>query len=67
MAATKAPNSRRNLDEAIKRAHGEDYLRARHAMANALVGQLLPEGVRQGRERPQAAVRERCDAVHYRL
>ena len=36
MAATKAPNSRRNLDEAIKRAHGEDYLRARTAMANAL-------------------------------
>ena len=48
MAAIKTPNSRRNLDEAIKRAHGEDYLRARTAMANAIVGQLLPEGVVKG-------------------
>ena len=48
MAASKTPNSRRNLDEAIKRAHGEDYLRARTAMANAIVGQLLPEGVVKG-------------------
>ena len=48
MAEIKAPNSRRNLDEAIKRAHGEDYLRARTAMANAIVGQLLPEGVVKG-------------------
>ena len=48
MAEVKTPNSRRNLDEAIKRAHGEDYLRARTAMANAIVGQLLPEGVVKG-------------------
>ena len=48
MARTKAPNSRRNLDEAIRRAHGGDYLRARTAMANAIVGQLLPEGVVKG-------------------
>lgn len=48
MSAIKTPNSRRNLDEAIKRAHGKDYLRARTAMANAIVGQLLPEGVVKG-------------------
>ena len=48
MARTKAPNSRRNLDEAIRRADGGDYLRARTAMANAIVGQLLPEGVVKG-------------------
>lgn len=46
--AMKTPNSRRNLDEAIKRAHGADYLKARTAMANAIVGQLLPEGVVKG-------------------
>lgn len=33
MAVLKTPNSRRNLDEAIKRAHGADYLKARTAMA----------------------------------
>ena len=48
MAETKTPNSRRNLDEAIKRAFGADYLHARTAMANAIVGQLLPEGVVKG-------------------
>lgn len=48
MAAIKAPNSRRNLDEAIKRAHSGEYLQARTAMANAIVGQLLPEGVVKG-------------------
>ena len=48
MAATNVPNSRRNLDEAIKRAHGGCYLRARTAMANAVVGQMLPEGVVKG-------------------
>ena len=48
MAAIKAPNSRRNLDEAIKRAFGADYLNARTAMANAIVGSLLPEGVVKG-------------------
>ena len=44
----KTPNSRRNLDEAIKRAFGADYLQARTAMANAIVGQMLPEGVVKG-------------------
>ncbi len=44
MAEIETPNSRRNLDEAIKRAFGADYLRARAAMANAIVGQPLPEG-----------------------
>ena len=29
MTAIKTPNSRRNLDEAIKRAFGADYLNAR--------------------------------------
>lgn len=48
MAAMKTPNSRRNLDEAIKRAYGADYLKARTAMANAIVGQMLPEGVVKG-------------------
>lgn len=46
--AMKTPNSRRNLDEAIKRAFGADYLQARIAMANAIVGQMLPEGVVKG-------------------
>ena len=48
MAAIKTPNSRRNLDEAIKRAFGADYLNARTAMANAIVGSLLPEGAVKG-------------------
>ena len=48
MTAIKTPNSRRNLDEAIKRAFGADYLNARTAMANAIVGSLLPEGVVKG-------------------
>lgn len=44
----KTPNSRRNLDEAIRRAYGPDYLKVRTAMANAIVGQMLPEGVVKG-------------------
>lgn len=48
MAEIETPNSRCNLDEAIKRAFGADYLRARTAMANAIVGQPLPEGVAEG-------------------
>lgn len=48
MAEVKTPNSRCNLDEAIKRAFGADYLRARTAMANAIVDQPLPEGVAEG-------------------
>ena len=48
MTAIKTPNSRRNLDEAIKRAFGADYLSARTAMANAIVGSLLPEGAVKG-------------------
>lgn len=48
MAATKTPNSRRNLDEAIRRAFGADYLAARTTMVNAIVGSLLSEGVVKG-------------------
>jgi hypothetical protein len=45
----KAPNSRRNLDEAIRRASGiENFVVARDAMANAIVAQMLPNGVVKG-------------------
>ena len=46
----KRPNSRRNLDMAIQRAFGlgQSYVEARTVMANAIVGQLLPEGVVKG-------------------
>ena len=42
----KAPNSRRNLDIAIQRKYGlgDEYMRARTVMANAIVGQMLPDG-----------------------
>lgn len=45
----KLPNSRRNLDEAIKRVSGiENFVAARDAMANAIVAQMLPNGVVKG-------------------
>lgn len=47
---TKAPNSRRNLDEAIRRVAGLDagYVRAKTVIANTIVGQMLPDGVVKG-------------------
>ena len=47
----KAPNSRGNLDIAIRRryGHGDEYMRARTVMANAIVGQMLPGGAVKGR------------------
>ena len=47
---TKVPNSRRNLDDAIRRVAGFDagYVRARTVIANAIVGQMLPDGVVKG-------------------
>lgn len=47
---TKTPNSRRNLDEAIRRVAGPDagYVKAKTIVANAIVGQMLPEGVVKG-------------------
>ncbi len=46
---TKRPNSRRNLDSAIQREFGPvGYMDARTAMANAIVGGLLPQGVIKG-------------------
>lgn len=44
------PNSRRNLDIAIERLadSGEDAIRIRRLMANAIVGQLLPDGAVKG-------------------
>lgn len=46
----KAPNSRRNLDIAIQRKYGlgDEYMRARTVMANAIVGQMLPDGAVKG-------------------
>lgn len=46
----KIPNSRRNLDLAIERkfGRGNSYMRARTAMANIVVGQLLPGGAVKG-------------------
>ena len=46
----KIPNSRRNLDIAIERkfGRGNSYMRARTAMANVVVGQLLPGGAVKG-------------------
>jgi len=38
----KMPNSRRNLDVAIRREFGEDYIKARTLMANTIVAQMLP-------------------------
>lgn len=47
---TKTPNSRRNLDEAIRGVAGLDasYVKAKTIVANAIVGQMLPEGVVKG-------------------
>lgn len=44
------PNSRRHLDDAIRRIHGSGakFLEARALFANALVGQFLPDGVAKG-------------------
>lgn len=45
------PNSRRNLDEAIKRLaaeRGEAPLRVRDVLANTVVAQMLPDGVIKG-------------------
>lgn len=44
------PNSRRNLDLALERIHGRGRRaqQARTAMANVIVGQLLPSGVVKG-------------------
>ncbi|WP_283170441.1 hypothetical protein [Curtanaerobium respiraculi] len=50
MAGSKRPNSRRNLDIAINRlaSAGGDPLRLRTALANTVVGQMLPEGTVKG-------------------
>lgn len=47
---TKTPNSRRNLDEAIRRVAGLDasYVKTRTIVANTIVGQMLPEGLVKG-------------------
>lgn len=46
----KIPNSRRNLDEAIRRVAGLDagYVRVKTVIANTIVGQMLPDGVVKG-------------------
>ncbi len=47
----KRPNSMRHLDDAIRRASGGgagDYVRLRTLMANAVVAQMLPDGVVKG-------------------
>lgn len=46
----KRPNSRTHLDNAIRRAAGPDraYLSARTIMADAVVAQMLPDGVVKG-------------------
>ena len=47
---TKAPNSRINLDKAIERRFGSGakFIEARSLLANAIVGQFLPDGVAKG-------------------
>ena len=47
---TKAPNSRVNLDKAIERQFGTGarFVEARSILANAIVGQFLPDGVAKG-------------------
>lgn len=49
----KRPNSRRNLDRAIERLFGDDpgYIVARTIMADAIVAQMLPDGVIKGGSR----------------
>ena len=46
----KAPNSRVNLDKAIERRFGSGakFIEARSLLANAIVGQFLPDGVAKG-------------------
>lgn len=46
----KRPNSRRNLDIAIERiaGRGQAYVEARTLMADAIVGQMLPDGAVKG-------------------
>lgn len=46
----KRPNSKRNLDMAIRRLSGNDeaYVRSRTILANAIVASLMPEGVVKG-------------------
>ena len=46
----KMPNSRRNLDRAITRMAGSQngFVRVSTAIANALVGQMLPNGAAEG-------------------
>ena len=47
---TKAPNSRVNLDKSIERQFGTGarFVEARSILANAIVGQFLPDGVAKG-------------------
>lgn len=55
------PNSLRHLDDAIRRASGnvpEEYVKLRTLMANAIVAQLLPDGVVKG----GSAIKMRFDA-----
>ncbi|MCL2438850.1 MAG: nucleotidyl transferase AbiEii/AbiGii toxin family protein [Coriobacteriia bacterium] len=44
----KVPNSRRNLDIAIQRKFGKNYLEIRTLMANTIVAQMLPNGAVKG-------------------
>lgn len=45
----KRPNSRRNLDMAIRRAFGDDrFVRMRTLVANTVVARMLPDGVVKG-------------------
>ncbi len=48
---SKRPNSLRHLDDAIRKISGnspEEYIRMRTLMANAIVAQMLPDGVIKG-------------------
>lgn len=48
---SKRPNSMRHLDDAIRRASGgtaDGYVRMRTLVANAIVAQMLPDGVVKG-------------------
>ena len=46
----KRPNSKRNLDMALRRMGGadEEYMRRRTIVANAIVGQLMPASAVKG-------------------
>lgn len=51
MHVARRPNSMRHLDDAIRRASGgtaDSYLRMRSLIANAIVAQMLPDGVVKG-------------------